>query len=753
MASSTCTPLRPPVLAPIITSGPSQSSFRLSSASATSRATSTSVSSGSVRPYRDSTCSSNSDWSCSTGLVTPRGDEKAANDFYVGGTEYLELGTKETWWMSTPKTPSSSKSQAERRFRVLESPTLHASACHGIPLAESPTLPAHEVVSPLAESPTLPPTLNTRDEIPLDDSPTLPSTSRAGSSSDVPSLYLGASIYEGQMSLKKLGKMPSRWGQDDWRENKEIECMARRSRRDGRIANRPFDLVGLLNEARHDEGTSNAPFPSAFAAGDAIFDVHLCRPLVSYPSSSSLSSSSSTTSSSLLGRGKPHIPSRTSSRPKPIPPVRGSSLRSLTSSSSSTRSADGSSSTSSAQISSNVAVRGSHRPAPVRNLSHPPLANLTQQRTASLKLKKRLSPTLLQPISETPKDLDLSPDGNWALRKPRRKLGQSKSTPNLRSEQTRDMTLKFKLRRSNSQSARPEANQSVDAAFVSFPTSRTDSDLGGQREGRASLSDIARSFIPRSAPAGPETALALDAPRKSPRQNALSSKGRSTSARRPSLLGLPEWSPKPSTARSISDSAIGINLALVPAYALPNSRAATLSRGRSTPSVSLDLPRSMMTSGTHGKPTSAHDDIFTSPLFSTPSPLSHVSNALPAPTKQVAADEVDREEDMMALLDAEKWDWPSPPFRITTHTPGLSTSGTLDSLITPLTPSEQGSDVGGSEDECWIHGEAEWMERSAAENRNTKRAGIFGRSDGVRPKAWRPLSVGSGSIRSLDIAL
>ncbi|WVF65550.1 hypothetical protein IAT40_000278 [Kwoniella sp. CBS 6097] len=742
MSASTCVPpFPPPILAPIVTARPSQSSFRLSSSSTTSQWTTPSSSSTS-RPCRDSTCSGSSDWSCSSGLVTPRGDEKVGHDFYVDGTEYLDLGAKETWWMSTPKTPSSSKSQAKPRFRVEDSLILPATY-RDIPLAESPTLPPQEVPLPLVESPTLPATSVTRDAIPLDDSPTLPSTSR-GVSNHVPPLHLDARMYAGKvpLSLKKLGKMPVRYQDVGW-ETTEMDRVSRDSPVEGRRAHSPFDLVGLLNSASNEV---SVPIQYSTSKCDSIFDVHLSHPLASYPSSSSLASSIA------LERGEPRIPSRTSSRPKPTPPARGSSLRPLLSTSSSSTSSKSTPSTSSSQSTYNPLGKGSHRPTPVRNLSHPPPSNLTQHRTASLKLKKRLSPTLLQPISETPKDLDLIPDGNWALRTPISKLGRSKSAPNLRSEKNRDMTLKFKLRRSNSQSASAGASQNGDAPFVSFPTSRTDAELGGEREGRASLSDIARSFIPRSTPAVAEERPAPQPLRKSPRQNLLSLKGRSASARRPSLLGLPEFSLKPQTTRSTSDSAIGINLAHVPAYALPNSRAATLLRGRSTPSVSLDLPRLMMTESLD-KPAPALDDVFTLSLSGSPTPSSHLSFSTQGSTN-VAYDEEDQEEALLAIMEAEKWDWPAPPFRITTHTPGLSTSATLDSLITPLTPpSEAGSDAIGSEGECWIHGEAEWMERSMTASGNAKRAVVFGHSEGVRPIGWRPLSVGSGSVRSLDIAL
>ncbi|OCF35572.1 hypothetical protein I316_02626 [Kwoniella heveanensis BCC8398] len=750
--SSACVPLRPPVLAPIVTSHHSSSSVRPSSSFTTGQGSYASSSSTSTRPCRDSSCSGSSDWSWSTGLVTPCGDEKTGNEFLVEGTEYLNLSTKETWWKSTPLTPSSIKSQPKRTLRVDDSPNLTSSGL-GLPLAESPTLsPQQEhAASTLAEMPLLSSTSVIRVEMPLDDSPTLPSTSRLDLN-DISPLQLDVTRYCGTMSWKQRGKMPMRC-EDDTRESKDAYRMAKGGQivNSGRSrANDPFDLVALLSSAGDDACVS---IPHSAPTSDSIFfDVHPSRPLASFPSSSSLASSLKSES------GKPRIPTRTSSRSKPTPPVRGSSLRSLSKASISTSTSSSPSSSSSSTVTLALSyTQGSHRPAPVRNLSHPPPSNLTQHRAASLKLKKRLSPTLLQPISETPKDLDLAPDGNWALRKPYRTLGKSRSTPNLRSENTRDMTLKFKLRRSNSQSA--GAGQNADAAFVSFPSSRTDSDIGcGEREGRASFSDIARSFIPRPVPTVPDRPPVPS--RKSPRQSTLSSKGRTSSARRPSLLGLPEWSPKPSTTRSVSDSAVGINLSHLPAYALPNSRAATLSRGRSTPSVSLDLPRLTM-SGSPGTLAKTFEDIFTPSLSESTPSSSHTSSFTVSEPSRGAAQETDqegadREEALLAMMEAEKWDWPSPPFRITTThtTPGLSTSETLDSLVTPLTPSEAGSDAGGSDGECWIHGEAEWIERSAVRNRgNVKKQGAFGSRDDEMPKPWRPLSLGSGSINSLDIAL
>ncbi|WRT69070.1 uncharacterized protein IL334_006053 [Kwoniella shivajii] len=367
----------------------------------------------------------------------------------------------------------------------------------------------------------------------------------------------------------------------------------------------------------------------------------------------------------------PVIPSRNSSRRRPVLPSRGSSLKSLKS-----------------QESSGPPVAGpsraiaSHRPTPARTFSHPPP---TTNRRSSLHKHRRLSPALLQPISETPKDLDVPPDASWALRSSPPKIGLAKSTPNLRRKNL-DMTLKFKFKRSSSQKDCPGANDFMPCD--SFPSSRDLFEI--EREGRASLSDIARSFI-SSLPDSPGR-ISLDGRpdinlglRKSPKTNSLLGLKKSQSQRRPSLLGLPEWNPRPN-ARSMSDSHI------------------TQSSSRT-----LDALRRSRDS-----PLSNSEDIF----GSSSKRCSISSNTRPY-----------LEEDLLAVLEAENWDWPSPPFRInrSESTPGLSTSGTLESMASPQTPSES---------EFVLHGEVEWLAKAGKEKKSE----------------WRSMSLGE-SIESIDISL
>ncbi|WWC91212.1 uncharacterized protein L201_006154 [Kwoniella dendrophila CBS 6074] len=504
----------------------------------------------------------------------------------------------------------------------------------------------------------------------LDDSPTLPYSDILPVTDVMPSLTLG-----GRPSKKKLGKSPARPGKS---------TSNRKENGINRSEKSIFDVFGLEREDEQDQDVfSSIPIRRSFTKR---------RP--SIPEFSTPSN-------------PPIIPSRISSRRTPILPLRASSLKPRYSHLTSEFPPAESSSSASSQ-----------RPIPIRNFSQPPPSTTHR---SSLKKHRRISPSLLQPISETPKDLDISPDGSWALRRSPPRLFLSKSQPNLKSSNT-EMTMKFRLKRSNSSID----NQEVGSDFMplhAFPSSRNSLDGDREREGRSSFSDMARSFIPRSLPDSPSR-MSLDGRpnlnlgniKKSPKSNSFLGLKKSQSQRRPSLLGLPEWSPNgKSNNRSISDSYIP---------QLPSSSSSrtlevlAMKNGRNSPT-----PSALSIELGGGK-----EEIFRRNSTSRHSIASSISSKINNYL----------EEDLLAVLEAEHWNWPSPPFRITRSdsTPGLSTSGTLESMTmmtSPQTPSES---------EFVLHGETEWLARTAKEKQDEQ----------SKQKFWRPLSLGE-SIDSLDISL
>nr|XP_019009835.1 uncharacterized protein I206_05396 [Kwoniella pini CBS 10737]OCF48616.1 hypothetical protein I206_05396 [Kwoniella pini CBS 10737] len=505
----------------------------------------------------------------------------------------------------------------------------------------------------------------------LDDSPTLPCSGKISETSTMPSLSLRKPL-----SSKRLGKMPARPG------TPIRDSLGQGERKSGRNIFDVFDIE-VNDQQNHD-----------------VFDsVSIRRPFTKHRTPIPVFPTAP------IG---PKIPSRASSRRPPALPSRDSSLKSL-----------------SAHLKSESQIlipsrpTHPHRPIPIRTFSHPPSCS---SKRSSLKSHRRVSPILLQAISETPKDLDVSPDGSWALRQSLPKLGLAKSQPNLRSRNP-DMTLKFKLKRSNSSNS----NQDSTSDFMSldaFPSSRKSFDVSDRtRESRASFSDMARTFLPRGALPESPSRMSLDGRptittnfgnlnKKSVKSssNLLSGLKRSQSVRRPSLLGLPEWSPNSTTSsRSISDSYV-VQLS-------PNS-------SKTLETLSISYGRDSPASSTHSGNT--REEVlrvkYNNSRHSIASSISSKFNSF-------------IEEDLLAVLDAEHWDWPSPPFRIerTESTPGLSTSGTLESMISPQTPSES---------EFVLHGEVEYLARAAKENKKNEDNGKAGRQ-----MKW------SNSIESLNIHL
>ncbi|KAK8844120.1 hypothetical protein IAR55_006914 [Kwoniella newhampshirensis] len=407
----------------------------------------------------------------------------------------------------------------------------------------------------------------------------------------------------------------------------------------------------------------------------------------------------------------PPIPVRASSRKRPVPPSRGSSLPS-TAQSSQIVSAPHHTPTSLPPLRPSTLTPS--RPAiPVRAPSHPPPVALNTQLRSSSSIKRTVTPTLLQPISETPRDLDVSPDASWALRSPRRRpaLHLSRSQPDLRRSPL-DMTVRFRLRRSNSQSS----NQGNFVSRDAFPEPRRDSlDLGSLRDskrertggeaGRASFSDIARTFLRdrerdrplEESPTLPcEETIGRPGMKRSPRTQSFNTK-RPTGKKRPSLLALPQsWSPKPLAPRSTSEPVI-----------------VSLSSRLSFNKVDrLELPRI----------------------------LTDLKDVFDAPTPDLELDTWTKKEAIEAVLEAEKWTWPTPPSLASSYatvhklrmqgedTPGLiSTSDTMDSF-SPQTPSFS---------EFCLHGEVEWLEREKQEKREASRAD----------------SMNEGSVGSLEVSL
>ncbi|WWD21221.1 hypothetical protein CI109_105705 [Kwoniella shandongensis] len=387
----------------------------------------------------------------------------------------------------------------------------------------------------------------------------------------------------------------------------------------------------------------------------------------------------------------PSIPSRSSSRKRPVPPSRGSSLRSITQSSQ-TASSSHPPPRSFPPLKPSTLASSVRRPVPARSTSHPPPVTTHSQLRSSASLKRSVTPTPLQPISETPRDLDVSPDASWALRKPhyRQTLHRSKSQPNLRAPPS-EMTFKLKLKRSNSQSVNPGTFVSRDA----FPGQRRDSlDLGSlrdsgkdankERAGRASFSDMTRTFmrdrgsLDESPTLPSDENLGPSGMKRSPRTQSFLSMRRN-GKKRPSLLAFPEtWSPQPVAPRSTSEPVMA-SLSTLPSSSLKIER--------------LRLPR-----------------------ISTE--LKVVFNAsvaeLDVSTPDLEPDSWTKKEAIEAVLEAEGWTWPTPPsphsayspvykYRMEREdTPGMiSTTDTIDSF-SPQTPSSS---------EFCLHGEVEWLAR------------------------------------------
>ncbi|WVW79355.1 hypothetical protein I302_101323 [Kwoniella bestiolae CBS 10118] len=514
----------------------------------------------------------------------------------------------------------------------------------------------------------------------LDDSPTLPSSVPLPEIETIPPISLDTPL-----SKKQLGKLPVR--PDTLVVNKS------------KLEKNVFDVFSSDIEAQNDQ--------------DFFASVPIRRPFTKHRAPIP-SFSSPTPKSTPVPTLAPPIPSRGSSKRPPIPPLRASSLKSLFAQSASdnqnhiTRSS-----------SPTPTPISSHRPKPIRTFSHPPPSS------APLKKHRRISPILLQPISETPKDLDVPPEGSWALRRSthRRGLSKSKSQPNLRNQNRSPeiMTIKFKLKRSNSTNAAPQDGGSDFMPLDFFPSSRNPADVERDRgEGRSSFSDMARSFVSRPLPESPSRisldgrpSLSLVGPKNSPKSSNLfgfKKNQKAQSQRRPSLLGLPEWSPRPNP-RSISDSCVP---QITSSKTFEALTLRTDSENVSPLRLSIDMRRR-----------SGED------LFRRNSTASRHSIASSISSKV----NYHLEEDLLAVLDAEKWDWPSPPFRVTRSesTPGLSTSGTLESMISPdpQTPSES---------EFVLHGEVEYLARTNKEKEQRKE------------KTWRPMSL-EGSLESLNITL
>ncbi|WVR09065.1 hypothetical protein IAU60_006126 [Kwoniella sp. DSM 27419] len=675
-----------------------------------------------------------------SGAIQLDGGADAVEEDDCQREDYPQLRGKEIWWTSNGDRPHRKQDRSAPRLEAsfaFEHIPHHSDDADGIlnlqPVADdSPTLrpsPARHV----------------HPSLPLDDSPTLPPSRPMSHMQDldVPPLSLPSSSrrqdgHPHYLSEKARGKLPmqygtARSGEDDlfgvgWTAGTGLD--------------RSYPTMIENWNAKMTLKALNAASASATTFDPRHRPFTARRPPTIAPAP-------------VLPGTKPVIPSRTSSRRTPKLPARGSSLASL-------------SANANASALQSYPPTSFNRPIPARKLSHPPPSTLNSTRASSLK-KKRLSPTpnLLHSISETPKDLDHPPQASWALRPPAAnrlsRLHRSSSCPQLRTENS-NMTLKFKLRRSNSQSAGGHPD------VLSFPTPvRRDSDVGERdRSSRNSMSDIARSFIPRSTSTSTTSSIHAvpDSPnsrpsggsdgsrslslRRSPKMDNLLGLRPRAGVRRPSLLGLP-GSPNPITSRSVSDGAVNMDRASGAfALSLPMSRSATLTLpSRTTPSISLDLPRHSShlpaVMNLHHDPDPDRDLICGVPL-----PPTFESHSLAMDVPDLATEFEEAEQDWQAVYEAESWTWPSPPFRIQTtqSTPGLSTSGTMDSLFTPLTPSESvdmdhGVD-GEADGGCWLHGEAEWLERSG-----------FGRGGSAarRKQGWRPLSAGAVSLRSLDIAL
>ncbi|WWC64027.1 uncharacterized protein I303_106633 [Kwoniella dejecticola CBS 10117] len=501
----------------------------------------------------------------------------------------------------------------------------------------------------------------------LDDSPTLPSTSKLPEIATMPAISLGRPL-----SSKRMGKMPARPGTPFDDKLGSGMSMTGRS---------IFDVSVLDSEDRQDVFAS-VPIRRPFTKRRP--------PIPTFPSEP-------------VG---PSIPARASSRKRPVLPQRDSSLKSLSAH---------------LKTESQICIPSRsthpHRPIPIRTFSHPP--SCSSQRS-SLRSQRRISPALLQPISETPKDLDVPPDGSWALRRPYCRLGLAKSQPNLRSQGV-NMTIKFKLRRSNSS----ETNQDGSSDFMpldAFPSSRDSFDGSDRlRESRASFSDMARTFMPRAALPESPSRMSLDGrpttnfgsiPKKSTKlsSNLLGGLKKSHSVRRPSLLGLPEWSSKSSpTSRSISDSCV-VQL---------------------SPTTSKTLEALSLSHGSYSPAPSSYSGSSREEVLRVKYNHSRHSIA----SSSFSRYNSHMEEDLLAVLEAQHWDWPSPPFRIerSESTPGLSTSGTLDSMVSPQTPSES---------EFVLHGEAEFLARATKEKKGEEK----------EDQETGPLSLGD-SIESLNIHL
>ncbi|OCF79213.1 hypothetical protein I204_01160 [Kwoniella mangroviensis CBS 8886] len=528
-----------------------------------------------------------------------------------------------------------------------------------------------------------------------DDSPTLPSTCILPEIERTPPISLDQPI-----SARKLGELPTTL-------RPEIS-VASQSEPKTNI----FDVFSLGNGVQHQNDQHHR---------DMFASVPIRRPFTKRrPPIPSFSTNTSASSSSL-----PFIQTRPPPTRPPVP-LRASSLKSLFDQT-----------TANKQIARSSSPTPSHRPKPIRTFSHPP--------STSLKKHRRISPVLLQPISETPKDLDIPPEGSWALRRPNRSkpIHKSRSQPNLRIHHntSEDMTIKFRLKRSNSANG-----TSVDGGCGSgsdfmpldiFPSSSRgsgsmDVDRDKDREGRASFSDMARSFVSRPSsipvPESPSRMsldgrqslnLGIGMLKKSPKSNNFFSmrknSGQMHSQRRPSLLGLPEWSSRPNS-RSINES-------YVPQISYSKTFEAltlrTESDSKSPLRLSIDVRRR------------SGEDFFKLHMYK-----SHMNTSRHSIASSISSNTNHHlEEDLLAVIEAEQWNWPSPPFRVTkgddTPTPGLSTSGTLESMIStsPQTPSES---------EFVLHGEIEYLAKSSREKDKDKR--------------FRPLSL-EGSVESLDITL
>ncbi|WWC97979.1 hypothetical protein V866_004868 [Kwoniella sp. B9012] len=530
----------------------------------------------------------------------------------------------------------------------------------------------------------------------LDDSPTLPSTCILPEIETIPPISLDQPI-----SARKLGKLPTTL-------RPEIS-VASQSEPETNI----FDVFSLGNGVQRQNDQHQ---------WDMFASVPIRRPFTKRrPVIPSFSTNTSASSSSL-----PLIQARPPPSRPPVP-LRASSLKSLFDQA-----------TADNHITRSSSPTPSHRPKPIRTFSHPP--------SASLKKHRRISPVLLQPISETPKDLDIPPEGSWALRRPKRSkpIHKSKSQPNLRihSKTSEDMTIKFRLKRSSSSNGTSLdggcGNGSDFMPLDIFPSSSrgsgsmdVDRDRDRDREGRASFSDMARSFVSRPSsipvPESPSRMsldgrqslnLGISTLKKSPKSNNFFSikknSGPMHSQRRPSLLGLPEWSPRPNS-RSISDSH-------VPQISHSKTFEALTLRTESDSGSPLRLSTDIRRSG---------EDLFQLHMNK-----SHMNTSRHSIASSISSKTNNHlEEDLLAVLEAEQWNWPSPPFRVTkgddTPTPGLSTSGTLESMIStsPQTPSES---------EFVLHGEIEYLAKSSREK--------------DKDKMFRPLSL-EGSVESLDITL